>query len=237
MSWTISPVGILEGPFREKFGVPRQSLLCPKTPGHIKLLAPYNRIEALDGLSGYSHLWLQFGFHLNRRENFSPKIRPPRLGGNAKVGVFASRSSFRPNALGLSVVVNKGVRRQDDELYLDIEGHDLVNGTPIFDIKPYISHYDSHPEASEGWSSEDLFTPLQVSWSEEALENFFRLGGSEELKEQISKLIELHPMPTYQQNPSEQRTYGMSYDGLNIRWKKDIHKISIFEISLIISKP
>lgn len=224
-SWTISPVGILEGPFSEKFGVPRQSLLCPDIPGRIKLIAPYNRIEALDGLEGYSHLWIQFGFHLNRREEFTPKIRPPRLGGNQKVGVFASRSSFRPNALGLSVVKYLGHKVEGDQIFIEIEGHDLVSGTPIFDIKPYIAKYDSHPLALEGWSSEDSFTPLQVSWDE-------KIEVSEHLKNQITRLVELHPMPTYQDVLGEERVYGMSFDGYNIRWKGDGQKTSIFELKL-----
>ncbi len=230
MSWTISPIGILEGPFDEKFGVPRQSLLCKSTPGRIKLLPPFNRSEALDGLEGYSHLWLQFGFHLNQREEANLKIRPPRLGGNAKVGVFASRSSFRPNALGLSVVLYKGHLQIGGELFLEIAGHDLVSGTPIFDIKPYIAKYDSHPLATEGWSSADNFAVLEITWTQEALEDLGSAQGAEGLQQQITDLIKLHPMPTYQQNPSEERAYGMSYDQFNIRWTRSAHKISIFEL-------
>ena len=231
-SWTINPIGLIEGPFKEKFGVPRQSLLCPEIPGRIRMLAPYDDLDALDGLMGYSHLWLQFGFHLNRREDFSPKIRPPRLGGNDKVGVFASRSSFRPNSLGLSVVAFEGIEKTSNALYLRIRGHDLVNSTPIFDIKPYIARYDSHPAASEGWSAQSDFPVLTLSWEESALAQLKDLFSERDLTGEIESVIKLHPMPTYTGQDKLERSFGMSYQGLNIRWKVTDHNAHIIDVAL-----
>lgn len=228
-SWTINPIGIIEGPFSEKFGVPRQSLLAPEVNGLIRLLAPFDHLDALEGLEGFSHLWLQFGFHLNQGHEPSHKIRPPRLGGNLKVGVFASRSSFRPNSLGLSVVLNKGIKVQGKNIWIEIAGHDLVNGTPIFDIKPYLPRYDSHPTASEGWVASNEFPTFEISWGEEALNELQKIYPDDfQLKKrQIEKLLSLHPMPTYKVVDSNHQ-FGMSFESINIKWK-------IFETTLNIT--
>lgn len=232
MSWTIKPIGIIESPFREKFGTPRQSLLAPNITGIIRLLPPYDKLEALDGIEGFSHVWLQFGFHLNQREEHALKIRPPRLGGNAKVGVFASRSSFRPNSLGLSVVLNFGPFQDVDSVGLLIAGHDLVDGTPIFDIKPYLPRYDSHPEASEGWVNDQEFTQYDIEWSPEALEQLRKIKERDHLKEEIDTLLALHPMPTYKEaDPNHQ--FGMHFRNLNVKWMQGPKALTIISLKVV----
>lgn len=232
MSWTINPIGIVESPFREKFGTPRQSLLAPNITGIIRLLPPYDKLEALDGIEGFSHLWLQFGFHLNQREEHALKIRPPRLGGNAKVGVFASRSSFRPNSLGLSIVLNRGIFNDSKGVALLIAGHDLVDGTPIFDIKPYLPRYDSHPGATEGWVNDQDFVQFDIEWSPEALEQLRKMKESELLRDQIHTLLALHPMPTYKEaDPNHQ--FGMHFKDLNIKWIQGPKSLVIISLKVV----
>ena len=171
----ISPVGIIESPYREKFSVPRQSGLASNVSSRIRILPPYDTEDAFRGIGEFSHLWLIFGFSLIEDHSFRPLVRPPRLGGNTRVGVFASRSPFRPNSLGLSSVRNGGVSRDGGKLYLTVFGADLVSGTPVYDIKPYIRFSDSHPDAVSGFAREEPVR-LEVRFSDEALSELEALG-------------------------------------------------------------
>jgi tRNA (adenine37-N6)-methyltransferase len=140
-----TPIGIVHSPFKEKFGVPRQPGIATAARATLELLPPYDREEALEGLSGFSHVWLVFVFHATAAQGWQPSVRPPRLGGNVRVGVFASRSMFRPNPIGLSVVELEGYGREDGRLVLHVKGADLIDGTPVLDIKPYIPTRTASP--------------------------------------------------------------------------------------------
>ncbi|MCG6507892.1 tRNA (N6-threonylcarbamoyladenosine(37)-N6)-methyltransferase TrmO, partial [Vibrio parahaemolyticus] len=139
---TIEPIAVIESPYKEKFAVPRQPRLVPSATARVKLLGESNCPEAVRGIEQFSHLWLLFLFDQNLQAGWKPTVRPPRLGGNERIGVLASRSTFRPNGIGMSAVELRGVRKQGDQIYLDLGSVDLVDGTPIIDIKPYIPYSD-----------------------------------------------------------------------------------------------
>lgn len=206
------PVARIRTDFPEKFGIPRQSLLAD-TKGRIIFEEDYRNPEAVRGIEGYSHLWLLWEFSEAVRGEFRPTVRPPRLGGNERVGVFATRSPFRPNPIGLSCVKLERVemsREYGPVLY--VAGADLMDGTPIFDIKPYLPYVDAHPEAEGGFAQERKDYRLEVSFSEECRENF----SPEELSV-LREVLAQDPRPSYQDDP--QRVYGMSYAGREIKFR------------------
>lgn len=189
--------------FKEKFGIPRQSGVV-STRGKIVFEPEYRRPEALRGIEGYSHLWLIWCFSEAEREEWSPTVRPPRLGGNKRVGVFATRSPFRPNPIGLSSVRLVTVEKSEREgLCLIVEGADILDGTPIYDIKPYLAYTDSHPDAVGGFADGVRDYEVEVQMDEEVAE----LLGEE--KEEILALLRQDPRPSYKSECD--REYGMKY--------------------------
>ena len=201
----------IETPFREKFGVPRQSGIAD-CPGRIVFEPAFRDPDAVRGLEGFSHIWLIWQFDRALRQGWSPTVRPPRLGGNARMGVFATRSPFRPNGLGLSAVELERVEPDGPEgpaLY--VRGADMVSGTPIFDIKPYLAYADSYPDAAGGFTGGDAGEMLTVDFPPELLAQFDR-GQRHGL---ISALA-ADPRPRYQDDPD--RVYGMAYGGKNVRF-------------------
>ena len=213
----ISPVGIIESPYREKFSVPRQSGLASNVSSRIRILPPYDTEDAFRGIGEFSHLWLIFGFSLIEDHSFRPLVRPPRLGGNTRVGVFASRSPFRPNSLGLSSVRNGGVSRDGGKLYLTVFGADLVSGTPVYDIKPYIRFSDSHPDAVSGFAREEPVR-LEVRFSDEALSELEALGRLG-IRAEAEEILSYDPRPAYQHESG--RVYGVRLWDLNFRYTID----------------
>ncbi len=207
----ITPIARIETPFGEKFGVPRQSGIAD-CPGRIVFEMPYRDPEAVRGLEGFSHVWLIWQFDRALRPNWSPTVRPPRLGGNQRIGVFATRSPFRPNGLGLSAVELERVSLDEpDGPVLYVRGADMVSGTPIFDIKPYLAYADSYPDASGGFTGGDAGERLTVDFPPELLARF----DSGERQGLLSALA-ADPRPRYQDDP--ERVYGMRYDGRNVRF-------------------
>ena len=207
----ITPIARIETPFGEKFGVPRQSGIAD-CPGRIVFEMPYRDPEAVRGLEGFSHVWLIWQFDRALRQNWSPTVRPPRLGGNQRMGVFATRSPFRPNGLGLSAVELERVSLDEpDGPVLYVRGADMVSGTPIFDIKPYLAYADSYPDASGGFTDGDAGERLTVDFPPELLARF----DSGERQGLLSALA-ADPRPRYQDDP--ERVYGMRYDGRNVRF-------------------
>ena len=207
----ITPIARIETPFGEKFGVPRQSGIAD-CPGRIVFEMPYRDPEAVRGLEGFSHVWLIWQFDRALRPNWSPTVRPPRLGGNQRMGVFATRSPFRPNGLGLSAVELERVSLDEpDGPVLYVRGADMVSGTPIFDIKPYLAYADSYPDASGGFTDGDAGERLTVDFPPELLARF----DSGERQGLLSALA-ADPRPRYQDDP--ERVYGMRYDGRNVRF-------------------
>ena len=207
----ITPIARIETPFGEKFGVPRQSGIAD-CPGRIVFEPAFRDPEAVRGLEGFSHVWLIWQFDRALRQTWSPTVRPPRLGGNQRIGVFATRSPFRPNGLGLSAVELERVSLDEpDGPVLYVRGADMVSGTPIFDIKPYLAYADSYPDASGGFTGGDAGERLTVDFPPELLARF----DSGERQGLLSALA-ADPRPRYQDDP--ERVYGMRYDGRNVRF-------------------
>lgn len=203
----------IKNDFPEKFGIPRQSGLCDNI-STVVFEKEYRCDEALRGIDGYSHLWLIWGFSKNAGDNekWSPTVRPPRLGGNTRMGVFATRSPNRPNPLGLSSVKLVGMRKTEDGTVLDISGADLANGTPIYDIKPYLAYTDSHPDAVCGFADEKASYSLDVVIPEE-----IRKKLPPDKTEVLYDILSQDPRPSYISEP--ERIYGFGYAGYEIRFR------------------
>lgn len=210
--------------FPDKFGIPRQSGLVEGLEGKIIFEPEFRNPEAVRGLEEFSHIWLLWQFSENKKDHWDATVRPPRLGGNKRVGVFATRSPFRPNDIGLSCVRLIGIE-QDEKLgmILKVQGADMVNATPIYDIKPYIPFVDCHPEASEGYTRETRMHELQVEFPQELLERF-----PLEKRKAVLGILAQDPRPAYIQNP--ERVYGVSFAGFNIRFQVDGEVLKVREV-------
>jgi tRNA-Thr(GGU) m(6)t(6)A37 methyltransferase TsaA len=229
MSYQFEPIGIIHSPFKEKFGIPRQPGLVPEARGVLELLPPCNRPETVSGLEGYSHLWLQFVFHQALREEWQPTVRPPRLGGNRRVGVFASRAPFRPNPIGLSVVTLERVIADQTGVRLELSGIDLVDGTPVLDIKPYVPYVDSIPDARSGFAPAAPAPTLPVRFSEKAEQQLRERPDGAELRTLIIRLLELDPRPAYQEEAAE-RLYGFRLYDFDLRWRVEDGCVKVVEL-------
>lgn len=210
----------------EKFGVPRQSGLVPELGGTVVFEPEYRNPDALRGLEGFSHLWLIFQFHRAVREEWSPTVRPPRLGGNARMGVFATRSPFRPNPIALSCVKLAGIRQTADGPVIRVLGADLVDGTPILDIKPYIPYADSHPDAMGGFASVPAGETLEVVIPPELLARI-----PEAHREALRGVLAQDPRPHYQKDP--ERIYGFPFAGMEVRFSVDGTRLTVRDIQRI----
>lgn len=198
--------------FPTKFGIPRQSGVVEALRARIVFEPAYRNPDALRGLEGFSHLWLIWQFSQAVREHWSPTVRPPRLGGNTRMGVFATRSPFRPNAIGLSSVKLEGVELHTPEgPVIEVSGADLMDGTPILDIKPYIPYADSHPDAREGFTSKGWERMLEVEFPPELLDRV-----PEDKREALRGVLANDPRPSYQKDP--ERVYGLPFGGLEVRF-------------------
>lgn len=223
---SLTPVGVLHSPYGEKFAVPRQPNLVSQGKGILRLLAPFNSPDAVRGLEQFSHLWLIFQFHQVEQRSWHATVRPPRLGGNQRVGVFASRATHRPNPLGLSKVALEGIEINAQDVLLKLGSVDLVDGTPILDIKPYLAYADSEPDALSGFAQQKPEARLSVGFRPEALQavrfsqRFAKFGINDPLAF-IEQVIAQDPRPAYQQNKLSSRVYGMKLAGYNVRWQID----------------
>ena len=199
--------------FPTKFGIPRQSGLIETLKAEIVFEPEYRNPDALRGIEDFSHLWLLWEFSEVVQEGWSPTVRPPRLGGNKRVGVFATRSPFRPNAVGLSCVKLEGIELHTDRgPVLHVSGADLMDGTPIYDIKPYLPFVDSHPEASGGFTDQTKEYGLQVEVSESLLDMV-----AEDKREALKAVLAHDPRPSYQNDP--ERIYGMEFAGYEVKFR------------------
>ncbi len=218
MNYTITPIGIAKTCFPEKFGIPRQSGLAPDALGEIELLPPFNDPNAFIGLAGCSHIWVQFIFHGNKATPWKPKVRPPRLGGNKSIGVFATRSPYRPNGIGLSAVKLERIEVRSNNTVLIISGHDFLNNTPIIDIKPYIGYADCIPSATNAIAGEPpKILAVEFSHVSELAIGQLQNHSKIELKTLICQVLQQDPRPQYQQ-PSADKTYAMHLLNLDIHW-------------------
>lgn len=217
----LRPIAHIENDFDSKFGIPRQSGVCATLKSRIVFTPEFRLPEALHGIEGYSHIWLIWQFSENLRDNWSPTVRPPRLGGNTRMGVFATRSPFRPNPLGLSCVKLEAVEADCTELI--VLGADLMNGTPIFDIKPYVVYSDSYPEALSAFAGSNWDRKLDVSFPLELLGQI-----PSEKREGLISVLEQDPRPAYQN--SSERIYGMSFAGFDVRFLVNDGKLTVYEL-------
>ena len=222
---TINPIAYFRSPFTSKFGIPKQSGLVADLKGQIVFEPAYRNPDFVRGLEAFDYVWLIWGFSANRHEAASPVVRPPVLGGNEKMGVFATRSPFRPNALGLS-----SVRLESIEIepklgpVMHVLGADLMDGTPIFDIKPYISYADSHADARCGFVDERKWPKLEVVFPD-SIEKFF----SKEEIDVLRQTLALDPRPHYQNDP--QKVYGMPFAGRDVHFRVDGRVLVVGDIS------
>ncbi len=222
----ILPIAHIYNDFDEKFGVPRQSGLAPSVKSYIVFEKPYGSPEALRGLEEYSHLWLIWQFS-ECDGKWSPTVRPPRLGGNKRVGVFATRSPFRPNSLGLSSVKLDGIEHSEKHgTMLKVSGADLMNGTPIFDIKPYIAYSDSHPNAVCSFADTFSDYGLTVDCAEALLSKI-----PKSKQNGLTELLHCDPRPSYQSDPD--RVYALIYAGFEVKFSVDGDALTVKSIEKV----
>lgn len=228
-SYSLQIIGYVRTPFKEKFGIPRQPGLVP-VPGCVEMNPPWDSPELFDELEAFSHLWLTFVFHDCIEQGWRSRVRPPRLGGNQRLGVFATRSPFRPNHLGLSVVKLERIENRKGRVVLHVRGVDLLDQTPLLDIKPYLPYTDAVPEAMGGFAPQAPQQCLDVIFCPAAQEVLQGLAEGEELKSLIEQLISLDPRPAYKDRGDQEHLYGMRLDNLNIRWRVAGRHAEVVEI-------
>ncbi len=226
-SQEIKIIAHIRSDFPTKFGLPRQSGLVSELRAEIVFEPEYRNPDALRGLEGFSHLWIIWEFSESKRDTWSPTVRPPRLGGNTRMGVFATRSPFRPNPIGLSCVEILGIR-QDKELgtVIEVGGADLMDGTPIYDIKPYIPYADAHPDAKEGFTAQNQGYRLEVEIPEELQKQVppDKLDG-------LYGILAQDPRPSYQDDP--ERVYGFEYAGYEVKFRVCGNRLCVEKIDII----
>lgn len=220
----LKPVAHIRNDYKEKFGIPRQSGRAPSVLSEIVFEKEYRSADALRGIEGFSHLWLLFDFSLSHRDEWSPTVRPPRLGGNERVGVFASRSPFRPNPVGLSCVRLVRVEKRENEgLVLLVSGADLLDGTPVFDVKPYLPFADCVTDATGGYAAAHEGHRLQVDFPENLLSEI-----PQDKRDGLIETLADDPRPSYQDDPS--RVYGMRFGGWEIKFTVRNNALTVTEV-------
>lgn len=219
------PVARIRSDFPEKFGIPRQSGIVESLEAKIVFEPEFRVTDAVRGLEDFSHIWLIWEFSEAVRDSWSPTVRPPRLGGNVRMGVFATRSPFRPNPIGLSCV--KLLKIEHDEALgpvLTVAGADLMNGTPIYDIKPYIPYADCHPDAKGGFTTKVEMKPLTVDFPADLLEKV-----PAEKRAALIGVLEQDPRPRYQDDP--ERVYGLSFAGMDVKFSVSDRTLTVVELT------
>jgi len=222
MEFHYRAIGVVHSCFKEKFGIPRQAGLVPDARGTLELFEPFNRKAYLEGLEGFSHIWLQYVFHAAAMAANKSKVRPPRLGGNRRVGVFGTRSNFRPNPIGLSLVALEGIA-YDGGAHLRLKGIDLLDQTPVLDIKPYIPYADCRPEADGGFARERPEAVLRVRFAAHvrAVLQAMPYPERRQLARLLVQVIQLDPRPAYYGDQRPKQAFGMHFGDWNVRWRLD----------------
>ena len=223
-TFSMRPIARIRSDFSTKFGIPRQSGLVDALTATVVFEPEFRNPDALRGIEGFSHIWLIWAFDQSIRQGWSPTVRPPRLGGNAKMGVFATRSPFRPNPIGLSSVRLESVEQTPDHgTVLHVRGADLMDGTPILDIKPYIPYGDSHPDAVGGFASTPAEPTLEVEIPPELLAEF-----PADQRDALCGVLAQDPRPSYQGDP--ERVYGMAFAGCNVRFTVGEGRLTVVDV-------
>jgi len=213
------PIGIVHSCFTEKFGIPRQPGLVPAARATLEILPPFDRNEAFRGLDAFSHLWIVFVFHGIDAGKWQPTVRPPRLGGNRRVGVFATRSGFRPNPIGMSSVALESVRRDHGKMILELSGIDILDQTSVLDIKPYLPYADIIPEAVGGFAADPPRSKLSIDFTPQARQACAMLEKTyPEFVDLVGQVLRADPRPAYVGKGSKRTEFGVKLYGINVRW-------------------
>jgi tRNA-Thr(GGU) m(6)t(6)A37 methyltransferase TsaA len=224
-------IGVIRSPYKEKFAVPRQPGLVKSQGGELHLLPPYNQAEAVRGLEGFSHLWVLFVFHQTMDGGWRPTVRPPRLGGNVRMGVFATRSTFRPNPIGMSLVELKGIHCQKDQVILQLGSLDLVDGTPVVDIKPYLPFAEALPEATASYAQQAPQADMPVSFTADVEAQLLQLEKQyPQLKTFICDVLAQDPRPAYRKEEESGKTYAVWLLDFNVRWRVNSRGFEVFAL-------
>jgi tRNA-Thr(GGU) m(6)t(6)A37 methyltransferase TsaA len=224
-----APIGVIHSCFRQKFGIPRQPRLVPAARATLELLPPHAQPETVRGLEGFSHLWLLFVFHGIPAGRWQPTVRPPRLGGNQRMGVFATRSTFRPNPIGLSAVMLERIEVNAGRVVLHLAGVDVLDGTPVLDIKPYLPYADCIPEAVGGFANDAPTQLREVAFSPAAAA-FCATWPNGDLRELITQILRQDPRPAYAHADSTVRRYGMTLYHCEVHWEMREQAAHVTEI-------
>jgi tRNA-Thr(GGU) m(6)t(6)A37 methyltransferase TsaA len=231
MSYPVDPVGVIHSPYKEKFAVPRQPRLAPSATARVELIGEANTPEAVRGIEQFSHLWLLFLFDKNLEAGWRPTVRPPRLGGNERIGVFASRATFRPNGIGMSAVELQGVTQQGARTFLELGSVDLVDGTPIIDIKPYIPYSDSIPTATGGFA-EGAPNTKPVLLSIQAQQHLHQHPQGVHIEAVIKEVLGQDPRPAYKKGKVDAKEYAVHLFDLNVKFTVNDDSMTVTAIDL-----
>ncbi|MCK6265343.1 tRNA (N6-threonylcarbamoyladenosine(37)-N6)-methyltransferase TrmO [Vibrio sp. ZSDE26] len=227
--YSVKPIGVIQTPYKEKFAVPRQPRLVPSATSRVKLLDEANCIESVRGLSDFSHLWLLFLFDKNLEAGWKPTVRPPRLGGNERIGVFASRATFRPNGIGMSAVEVRGVVQEGNQVYIDLGSVDLVDGTPIIDIKPYIPYSDAINDATGSYAEQEP-EKVDVTFTQEASDSLQNSGDHVMKMSVITQVLSQDPRPAYKKNKADNKEYAVNLFDLNVKFVVSHNLVTVTSI-------
>ncbi|MDA8477105.1 tRNA (N6-threonylcarbamoyladenosine(37)-N6)-methyltransferase TrmO [Citrobacter sp. Awk 4] len=224
-------IGVIRSPYKEKFAVPRQPGLVKSASGELHLLAPYNQADSVRGLEAFSHLWVIFVFHQTMEGGWRPTVRPPRLGGNARMGVFATRSTFRPNPIGMSLVELKEIHCQKDNVILKLGSLDLVDGTPVIDIKPYLPFAEALPDATASYAQHAPIAEMEVSFTTEIEQQLLSHEKRyPQLKTFIREVLSQDPRPAYRKGEETGKTYAVWLHEFNVRWRVTEEGFEVFAL-------
>lgn len=224
-------IGVIRSPYKEKFAVPRQPGLVKSGGGELHLIAPYNQADAVRGLEAFSHLWVLFIFHQTMEGGWRPTVRPPRLGGNARMGVFATRSTFRPNPVGMSLVELNGIRCQKDQVILELGGLDLVDGTPVVDIKPYLPFAEALPDARASYAQQAPQADMPVYFTDALSAELVHLEKRyPRLREFIVDVLAQDPRPAYRKEEDAGKAYAVWLLDFNVRWRVTDSGFEVFAL-------
>lgn len=230
-SFQFEQIGVIRSPYKEKFAVPRQPGLVKSADGELHLVAPYNQADAVRGLEAFSHLWVIFVFHQTMAGGWRPTVCPPRLGGNARMGVFATRSTFRPNPVGMSLVELKEIVCQKEKVILKLGSLDLVDGTPVIDIKPYLPFAESLPDATASYAQQAPVAEMHVSFTADIDQQLSRLEQRyPQLKTFIGEVLAQDPRPAYRKGEETGKTYAVWLHDFNVRWRVTEEGFEVFAL-------